>query len=158
MDEWTLPWNAECLCGQVKMRITEAPLVSMACHCKGCQKLTGGAYSLSLMLPDNGFEVTDGKPVIGALHGENDYFYCGHCMSWLFTRPANVGPFVMFRPTMLEDSSWVVPFVESFTAEKLPGVVTGASRSFDGFPAMEDYAEIMDAYAREGARPKETHA
>ena len=47
--DWKLPWSASCLCGQVRMRITQAPWVSMACHCRACQKLTGGAYSLTLL-------------------------------------------------------------------------------------------------------------
>ena len=65
MTTWNLPWSASCLCGRVKMRITAPPLMSAACHCTGCQKLTSGAYSLSLMLPASGFEVLEGETVLG---------------------------------------------------------------------------------------------
>ena len=54
---------------------------------------------------------------------------------------------------MLEDPSWVLPCVEAMTAEKLPAVVTGATRSYPGFPPLGDYEMLIEAYAREGARP-----
>lgn len=144
------------MCGQVQMRVTAAPVISMACHCTGCQKLTGGAYSLTLMLPTSGFEV-DGETQIGALHHEDSrHHYCPRCLNWLYTTSPNLTAmgFLNFRPTMLEDASWVVPFVQSQTAERLPGVETGATHSFERWPGPENYGRLMQAYAQEGARPR----
>ena len=156
MSDWKLPWNASCLCGQVKMRVTAPPAIAMACHCTGCQKLTSGAYSLTLMLPAAGFEVK-GETQIGGLHRDDSvHHYCPNCLSWLYTTSPNLTAmgFLNFRPTMLEDASWVVPFVESQTAEKLPGAVTGAKHSFERWPARQDYGRLMQEYAQEGARPR----
>lgn len=154
MSDWNLPWSAACLCGRVKMLISSPPLISMACHCTGCQKLTGGAYSLTLMVPPGGFEVVEGEVVLGALHrAESQHHYCAQCKGWLYTTAPVLQGATNFRPTMLEDASWVAPFVEMMTAEKLPGVVTGARRSYEGWLPPEDYAALLNAYAREGARP-----
>jgi len=154
MNDWKLPWNAACMCGRVKMRISAPPLVAMACHCTGCQKLTGGAYSLTLMLPASGFEVLDGETSLGGLHREQSHHhFCTHCKNWLYTDGFAGGQFVNFRPTMLDDARWVTPYIESYVSEKLPGVVTGATHSFDQFPGPEDYPRLMEAFAREGARP-----
>jgi hypothetical protein len=62
--------------------------------------------------------------------------------------------FVNFRSTMLEDASWVTPFVESNVASKLPGVVSGAKYSYQGFPPPENRQMLMEGFAREGARPR----
>ena len=126
-----------------------------ACHCTGCQKLTSGAYSLTLMLPISGFEV-EGQTQLGALHrAEGQHHYCTRCLSWLYTTaPGLEAMDLHFRPTMLEDASWVVPFIESMTAEKLPGVVTGAKYSFEGWPPPPEYGRLMQEYAFEGARPR----
>jgi hypothetical protein len=141
------------MCGRVTMRISAAPVMSMACHCRGCQKLTGGAYSLSLMVAADAFEV-EGETEIGALHRpENGYFYCAYCKNWLYTDGIAGGQFVNFRPTLLDDANWVIPFIESNVAEKLPGVVSGAQHSFDGFPAPDQYGPLMEVYGKEGARP-----
>lgn len=154
MSDWKLPWTASCLCGQVKMRISAPPLFSAACHCDGCQKLSSGAYSLTMMLPPDGFEVLSGDTEIGALHrAEIQHHYCTHCKSWLFTTGALLGGNVNFRPTMLEDASWVRPYVETWTAAKLPGVSTGAKLSFEKFPTQDKLGEIIRGHAREGARP-----
>jgi hypothetical protein len=137
------------------MRIDAAPVISMACHCTGCQKLTSGAYSLTLMIPTAGFEV-DGETQIGALHRvESAHHYCPYCLSWLYTTSPNLAAmgFLNFRSSMLEDARWVVPFIESQTAEKLPGAATGAKYSFERWPAPEDYGRLMQDYAQAGTRP-----
>ncbi|WP_439848105.1 GFA family protein, partial [Klebsiella variicola] len=44
MGDWKLPWTGAGLCGQVKVQVAQAPVFAAACHCRACQKLTGGAY------------------------------------------------------------------------------------------------------------------
>ncbi|GAM97665.1 gfa-like protein [alpha proteobacterium U9-1i] len=135
------------------MGVSAPPMVAMACHCRACQRLTSGAYSLTLLIPESGFEVLSGEPVIGGLHREElQHFFCPHCKNWLFTRPQGM-PFVNFRPTMLEDCTWVQPYAESGAKDKLPGVVSGARHSYPEFPPPADYQMLMDGYAREGSRP-----
>lgn len=153
-NDWNLPWSAACLCGEVKMRVTAPPMMSMACHCQGCQKLTGGAYSLTLMIPPGGFEVTAGEPVIGALHrADSQHHYCPRCMSWIFTTAPMLQGITNLRPTMLDDASWVTPFIDTCVAEGLPNVTSGAKHRFDAYPPPERQGELMAEYAREGARP-----
>lgn len=155
MSDWQLPWNASCLCERVTMRITAPPVMAMACHCRGCQKLTSGPYSLTLMIPKSGFSVTSGETVIGGLHRDDGrQHYCPHCLGWLYTTGASLQGFVNFRATMLDDASWVRPFIDTMTAEQLSGVVSGAARAFAAWPAESDHPELMQAYAREGARPR----
>ncbi len=42
------------------------PLATFACHCTGCQRMSSSAYSLSAMVPSDGFEILSGEPVRGA--------------------------------------------------------------------------------------------
>jgi hypothetical protein len=154
MTDWKLPWNASCLCGRVTMRISAAPMIAMACHCRGCQKLTSGPYSLSLMFPAAAFDV-QGETEIGGLHrDESVHHFCAHCKNWLYTSGIAGGQFVNFRATMLDDASWVIPYVESYVSEKLPGVVSGARISFDQFPTADRYPELMAGFATAGAKPQ----
>lgn len=150
---WKLPWVGHCRCAQVSFRVTLPPLLSMACHCTGCQRMSASAFSLSLAVPTPGFEVLTGEPVVGGLHGASKHLFCGYCMTWLFTRPDGIDAFVNVRPTMLDDARWVAPFIETHTAEKLPWAVTGAVHSFAKLPAMSDYDGLIREYAVRGARP-----
>ena len=147
MTALNLPLDGSCRCGRVKLRISKAPMITMACHCTGCQKMSSSAYSLSAAIPTDGFEVIAGEPVIGGLHGASRHYFCGWCMTWMFTRPEGVDFFVNVRPTMLDDAGWYEPFIETFTSEKLAWAGTAARHSYPTYPAMEDYEGLMKGYA-----------
>lgn len=151
--DWQLPWSGGCRCGQVRLRITAPPLLAMACHCTGCQRMSASAFSLSLAIPTPGFEVVSGEPVIGGLHGDSHHYFCPHCKSWMFTRTEGMDQFVNLRPSMLDHHEWVAPYVETWTDEKLSWATTPAKHSFGALPAMEAFAGLIEAYAKEGARP-----
>jgi hypothetical protein len=154
MDEWKLPWSGGCRCGQVRFEVTRPPFLSGACHCTGCQRMTGSAYSLNLSLPADGFSLTQGEPVVGGLHGPvSHHYHCPYCLSWLFTRAEGFDWFVNVRATMLDDPAWFEPFVELWTSEKLPWAETGAAHSFQTSPAMEEFQTLMEAYRANARRP-----
>jgi hypothetical protein len=153
MDDWKLPWDGGCLCGGVRFRVSAPPLLTMACHCTGCQKLSASAYSLTVAVPSEGFAITQGEPVIGGLHREHRQLYCPHCKNWMFTRPHGLDFLVNVRASMLDEHHWYAPFVEVFTAEKLPWATTSARHSFAGQPDIGGYQPLIEAFAREGARP-----
>ena len=146
MDVGSLPWVGGCRCGQVRFRITAPPLLTGACHCIGCQRMTGGAFSLAVVVADAAFEVTQGEPVIGGLHGEVPHYFCPYCMSWMFTRVPEA-PMVNVRATMLDDTTGFEPFVGTYVSEKLPCATTPAARSFDRFPEPEAWPGLMEAFA-----------
>ncbi|WP_150291196.1 GFA family protein [Sphingobium estronivorans] len=144
------PVEGGCRCGRVRFRLTQAPWVETACHCFGCQKMTGSAFSTTLVMPADGFELIAGDTVIGGLHGQDvHHHHCDWCKGWVFTRPAADLGFVNVRATLLDDASWFAPWMETQTAEKLPWAKTGAAVSFDRFPAQEDYQGLVALYRAE---------
>ena len=147
MLERDMPWEGGCRCGQVRLRISAPPLLTMACHCTGCQRMTASAFSLSAAIPAEGFSVTAGEPVIGGLHGASRHYFCPYCMSWMFTRPKGMEWFVNLRPTMLDDPRGLPPFIETWTREKLPWATTPAIHSFETVPAFDDYEGLTKEYA-----------
>ena len=100
MNTDTIVKEGGCRCGRVRLKITKRPLLTMACHCKGCQRMSSSAFSLSAAIPTEGFEVTKGEPVIGGLHADPRHYFCGWCMSWMFTRLEGADWFVNLRSTM----------------------------------------------------------
>ena len=142
-----LPWEGGCRCGRVRIKVSAPPMLTMACHCTGCQRMSASAFSLSAAIPSEGFEVTQGEPVIGGLHGPTRHYFCPHCMSWMFTRAEGMDWFVNLRPTMLDDARGFTPFIETMTSEKLPWATTPAVHSFEKFPAFEDYERLTAEFA-----------
>jgi hypothetical protein len=138
----------------VRVRVTKPPTLTSACHCTGCQRMTASAFSLTLNLPADGFEVTQGETVIGGLHGPQlHHHHCDHCKSWVFTRVEGLDFLVNLRATMLDDRSWFTPFVEFWTSEKLPGAETGAVHSHATMPEMDGFGPLVAAFAQHPIRP-----
>jgi len=142
-----LPIDGGCRCDRVRIRLTEGPIITAACHCAGCQRMSSSAFSLTAMHLASAFAVTKGEPVIGGLH-RNDihHFFCGYCMTWMFTRPALLPHVVNVRPTMFDDHAWFAPFMETYAEAKLPWAYTGAIRSFPEFPSMESFDALLQEY------------
>lgn len=148
MSPTHLSLEGACRCGQTRFRVTRPALLTMACHCRGCQRMTGSAYSLSAAIPVDGFAVTQGEPVLGGLHGPSRHAFCPRCLSWLFTRPEGLDSFVNIRPTMLDDPRWSTPFIETWTREKLRWVTTAAVHSYAEIPPQAAYDALIAEYAR----------
>src|SRR5215813_8444896 len=51
-----------CACGAIRYEVTAEPIVMFNCHCRDCQKTTGGGYTPVCYAPANGFKITKGTP------------------------------------------------------------------------------------------------
>lgn len=150
MGKPDLPIKGRCRCGEVAIEVTAPPLFTAACHCSGCQKMSASAYSLTVAVPSEGFAVTRGEPVLGGLGGSTRHHFCPRCKSWMFTRPEGVEAFVNVRPTMLDDVSWFVPFLETCTSERLGWARTPARHAYTGYPPPADFERLLAEFARDG--------
>ena len=111
-----------CLCGQVRYRITGAPLFVAMCHCRDCQKNTGSAFSVNSLWPESQVELIgqvatwegrggSGHPVIRT--------FCPACGTPLRSQAqATRGLFVLKSGT-LDDPESVTPTVEMFCASEI---------------------------------------
>ena len=151
MTDWTEAHEGGCRCGALRFRLNGAPMLSSACHCTGCQKMSGSAFSLTLTVPAQAFELLQGEPVIGGLHGPvAHHYHCDHCKSWVFTRAEGIDWFVNIRTTMLDAPDDQPPFLETWASEKLPWVETRATRSYPGDPDWNDWETLTTEYAARG--------
>lgn len=149
MAQPVLPAPGGCRCGQLRFVLTAAPMLAAICHCRGCQRMTASAYSLSVTVAPEGFAVTAGEAVAGGVGGPVRHHHCPTCKSWVHTLPPVGGPaFVNVRATMLDDPAWFFPFVEFQTAEMLPWATTPAVRRFERFPDLDQFGALVADYQR----------
>jgi hypothetical protein len=144
----TGPAEGRCRCGKLRFRVTGAPLFTAACHCRGCQRMSASAFSLTSCYLSAAFEVIEGAAVIGGLHGAPRHHFCSYCMSWVYTRPEGMAEIVNVRTTLLDTPPCEPPFLETYTSEALPWARTGATHSFETFPPMERFQPLMAEYAQ----------
>jgi hypothetical protein len=51
-----------CLCGAVRYRVTAEPIAFYACHCTECQRRSGSAFGLSMIVLTEALELISGNP------------------------------------------------------------------------------------------------
>jgi hypothetical protein len=86
MTHAELPLKGRCLCGSVQIELTSMPLLTLACHCKGCQKFSASDYSLTAMFPTHDFSVS-GELVLGGLKSDaQEHYFCASCMCFVYSR------------------------------------------------------------------------
>lgn len=147
-DEYCV--TGSCRCGQVAFEVRSQPVMTSACHCVGCQKMSSSAFSLTALFPAEAFFITRGSPVIGGMHGSIRHYFCPHCLSWLFTRPGESDAFIGVRSSLLDQPQRYAPFMETWVREKLPWANTGARVSYDAFPDPQDYPALMAEFTATG--------
>jgi hypothetical protein len=111
--------KGSCLCGQVTYHSDANPAVQIMCHCPDCQKQTGTAFSVNVLVPTASivfkgesrkqYVVTgdSGKPVVRN--------FCGNCGSPLSTEMEGFGNLAAVKAATLEDDSWVKPEIQIWT-------------------------------------------
>ena len=57
------PVEGGCQCGAVRYRLKASPLTVYNCHCKDCQRFSGGACSISMIVRNEDFEALPGQTV-----------------------------------------------------------------------------------------------
>ncbi len=141
-----------CNCGAVRYRVRAEPLTAYICHCHLCQKRTGSAFSLSMVLRIGAIEITAGAPerTERALpDGQvNAAFTCGACHSRIWSHREGA-PTMYLRAGTLDDTSQVRPAAQLWTSSAQPwAIVSGAILSFEDQPA--DFGPIFAAWAGRG--------
>src|ERR1700682_2377208 len=108
-----LPLTGGCQCGSVRYQITANPLAVYACHCTECQRQSGSAFALSLLVAREAIvivagaakewrRVLDSGRAIGCM-------FCTDCGVRLFHNPERNPQFSIVKPGTLDDARSLVP-------------------------------------------------
>jgi len=120
------PYSGRCLCGAVRYRITDAPLVTYACHCTDCQKRSGSAFGLSMWVRRASIELTQGEATMHVSATEDGRprhtRICATCVTRLWSEPQKRPDIAVLRPGTLDDTSWVKPQAHIWTRSAQPWV------------------------------------
>jgi hypothetical protein len=124
-----------CSCGAVRYRLMDEPLIVHCCHCRNCQRQTGSAFVINLVIEGDRLEVTAGEPVRVDVPRDDGsvqpIWRCPACQVALFSEYGR--PDLRFvRGGTLDDPDAATPDVHIFTRSKVPWVTLP-----EGAPAFE---------------------
>jgi hypothetical protein len=126
-----------CACGEVRYRLTSDPLFTHCCHCLSCQRQTGSAFVVNLLIEADRMELLAGAPSPVDVPRDDGstqrIFRCPTCQVAVFSQYGR--PEVHFvRGGTLDDPADVTPDVHIYTRSKLPWITLPAM-----VPAFEAY-------------------
>jgi hypothetical protein len=143
----TVPMDGGCNCDEVRYRVTRAPLTAYICHCHLCQKRTGSAFSMQIVIPADGFELLTGSPIEKEriLPGgkRSVSLVCPSCYSRISTRREDY-PTVSIRAGTLDDTGWIKPVAQIWTSSAQPWAIVPDILSYETQPA--DFMELLAAW------------
>jgi hypothetical protein len=114
-----------CSCGAVRYRLRSDPLFVHCCHCLNCQRQTGSAFVINVLIEAERVELLAGDPVVVPVPrsgGKKQRIWrCPACQVAVFSQYTS--PRIRFvRGGTLDDPSSVEPDVHIYTRSKVPWV------------------------------------
>lgn len=137
-----------CACGDVRYRLTSPPMFVHCCHCLNCQRQTGTAFVLNMLIEASRVERLRGTPVPvvvprdeGRLHR---IFRCPTCQVAVWSEYSGRSEFLFVRAGSLDEPARVSPDVHIYTRSKLPWIELP-----DSAPAFEEYYHASELWPPE---------
>jgi hypothetical protein len=126
-----------CACGAVRYRLTSDPLFTHCCHCLNCQRQTGSAFVINVLIEADRVELLASAPEpvdVPRDDGSKQRIYrCPTCQVAVYSDYGR--PEVLFVRGGTLDEPWgVMPDVHIFTKSKLSWVAIP-----DSVPAFDVY-------------------
>jgi hypothetical protein len=135
------PAEGGCTCRFVRYRLLSRPLFVHCCHCRWCQRESGGSFALNAMIEADRMVLLQGQPervdTPSASGRGQQVMRCPRCRVALWSHYAGSGPLVGFvRVGTLDDPDRLPPDIHIFTASQQPWVLLPP-----GTPAVPGYYE-----------------
>jgi hypothetical protein len=139
-----------CACGSVRYRLTDEPLFTHCCHCLNCQRQTGSAFVINLLIEAERLELLTGtaQPVdVPRDDGTvQRIFRCPRCQVAVYSEYG--APEVRFvRGGTLDDPADIAPDVHIYTRSKAGWVILPQET-----PAFDEYYDLDELWPAESLR------
>ena len=112
-----------CLCGRIRYECSADPFFMGNCHCRDCQKASGGAYEPDIGLPAAALEITGAVKYYDTQADSGNTLsrgFCPECGASLFGKTSAMPDLVMITAGSLDDPSLYKPTLDIFTASAQP--------------------------------------
>jgi len=101
-----VPVTGGCLCGEIRYRVTEQALDTCFCHCRMCQRWSGGPVTVGSAYPINAVQFTKGEPKYYKSSPFAERGFCANCGSSLTFRP-------LAPPVTPDWANWILIYATS---------------------------------------------
>jgi hypothetical protein len=110
------PYRGGCLCGQVRWVARAEPINVRLCHCRNCQRATGGPFFARALFNDPDVE-RSGATTRWASSGRLHRLSCARCGTPIFAEPQD-GPWIAVSIATLDGPEALQPGSHIWVSEK----------------------------------------
>lgn len=119
------PFTGGCLCGAIRYECAAEPTTMLNCHCRDCQRVTGGPYAAAVLLPAKAFKLTKGTlryhVTPRSNGGQHKRGFCAECGSRITGGESDTpSSLIGVVAGSLDDPSWFQPSMDIFTSDAQP--------------------------------------
>ena len=113
--------TGSCLCGSVKIQVSDSFGFVGYCHCSECRKWSGSAFGTGALVSPEGFSIVSGEELVSYYNSSEQTVlgFCSNCGSSLFSRKVKLGKYIV-RLGILDDAPTQRPDIHIFAASKAP--------------------------------------
>jgi hypothetical protein len=111
-----------CMCGAVRYESSAKPLIAGNCHCRDCQKSSGGAFVAVMAVPASSLKIGQVKYYDSKADSGNSFSrgFCPECGARLFAKSSRDPRLAMIAAGSLDDPSLFQPTMDFFTSSAQP--------------------------------------
>jgi len=124
MSTRTIPFFGGCICGAIRYESTAEPLAMLHCHCRDCQRSSGGPFSSSVIVPREAFKIVQGEPHVYGTPSEAGGLtrraFCPACGAPISGNPDANPNIVGIRTASLDDPTWFEQQFDVWTCDANP--------------------------------------
>jgi hypothetical protein len=135
-----LPLTGGCACGAIRYETTAEPLVMFHCHCRDCQRASGGPFTSFVIVPAEAFRFSQGSLRFhdSPSHrgGKTHRGFCADCGSPILAKTDANPDIVAIRTASLDDPSWFKQQMDVWTSDAHPW-----DQMNPGLPKFEKYPQ-----------------
>ena len=96
-------YSGGCRCGEVRYRLLNAPLFVHACHCVDCQKASGSAFGITIIVLETDVTCDKGEFVSKPVAANRTTFVCHSCEYVIYSTATHHPCTALLRSQTLDD-------------------------------------------------------
>lgn len=150
-----LPLSGGCQCGHVRYEVRAEPLTVYVCHCTECQRQSGSAFAMSMIVPRPALIFVAGTLARWSRTTERgnvlDGGFCAACGTRLVHYPSVNEQVAVLKPGTLDDTRWLSPVGHIWVRSAQDWVsIPSDSLIFESHP---DVGQLVAAWQQRGLKP-----
>ncbi len=111
--------TGQCQCGHVRYVVSGGAHRLNVCHCTDCQRQSGSAFGMSLVIEPDAFRLTAGSlqtfQITASSGRDKTCAFCGNCGVRIYNRTSAL---MSVKAGTLDDTTWLNPDAHYWTRSK----------------------------------------